>query len=325
MTAGDVLIEVDGLEKRFGETSALAGVDLRVARGTVVGLLGPNGAGKTTIVRILATLSKPTGGRATVAGFDVVRQAPQVRRTVALAGQYAAVDEALTGRENLRIFCGLYHLGGRESRRRTEELLDRFELGHAANRLVRTYSGGMRRRLDLASSLIVSPAVLFLDEPTTGLDPRSRIEMWQSVQQLAEGGTTVLLTTQYLDEADQLADRVVVIDTGRVIAEGTPNELKSRVGGDQLEVAVADERALWDAAAHLERVAAAPPELDRRHLTASVALAGGFDGLAAAVRELDRAGIAIKDLTVRRPTLDDVFLRLTGRPRDDEPVLAEVL
>jgi ABC-2 type transport system ATP-binding protein len=314
LPAADDILVTEGLRKRFGGTMALDGIDLRVAEGSVTGLLGPNGAGKTTIVRILATVTRPTGGRAAVAGFDVVRQAQQVRRIVALAGQFAAVDEKLTGRENLRIFCELYHLGGRQSRRRADELLERFGLTGAAGRLVSTYSGGMRRRLDLASSLIVAPRVLFLDEPTTGLDPRGRIEMWDSVRQLAADGTTVLLTTQYLVEADHLADRIVVIDRGQVIAQGAPGELKSQAGGDQLEVVTASERDIDGVAGCLHRVTGLAPAVDRRQRTASVALHGGFGELAAMVRELDQAGVVIEDLTVRRATLDDVFLRLTGQP-----------
>jgi ABC-2 type transport system ATP-binding protein len=310
---GDVVV-AEGLRKRFGDTTALDGLDLRVARGSVTGLLGPNGAGKTTVVRILATLARPDGGRATVAGFDVVAQAPQVRRAVALAGQFAAVDEKLTGRENLRIFCALYRLPGRQARRRADELLGRFGLTGAADRLVSTYSGGMRRRLDLASSLIIAPQVLFLDEPTTGLDPRSRIEMWDSVRQLAAEGTTVLLTTQYLDEADHLADRIVVIDHGKVIAGGAPDELKSRAGGDQLEVTVGDDRDIDPVASCLRRVTSSEPVVDRPRRTVSAPVPGGFAGLAAVVRELDRFGIAVEDLTVRRATLDDVFLQLTGKP-----------
>jgi ABC-2 type transport system ATP-binding protein len=310
---GDVVVS-EGLRKRFGVTMALNGLDLRVAAGSVTGLLGPNGAGKTTVVRVLATLTRPDGGRAMVAGFDVVAQAPQVRRAVAMAGQFAAVDDKLTGRENLRIFCALCHLPGRQARRQAGELLDRFGLTGAADRLVSTYSGGMRRRLDLALSLIITPQVLFLDEPTTGLDPRGRIEMWDGVKQLAAGGTTVLLTTQYLDEADHLAGRIVVIDHGRVIAEGAPDELKSRVGGDQLEVTVAHERDIGAVAACLERVTSSVPAVDRRHRTVTAPVRGGFTGLASAVRELDSAGVTVEDLTVRRATLDDVFLQLTGKP-----------
>ena len=312
--ASGAIVVAEGLRKRFGGTTALDGLDLLVPRGSVTGLLGPNGAGKTTVVRVLATLTRPDGGRATVAGFDVVAQASRVRRIVAMAGQFAAVDERLTGRENLRIFCALCHLPGRQARKRADGLLDRFGLAGAADRLVSTYSGGMRRRLDLASSLIVAPRVLFLDEPTTGLDPRGRSEMWDSVRELAADGTTVLLTTQYLDEADHLADRVVVIDHGRVIAEGAPGELKSRVGGDQVEVTVARDRDIAAVAACLQRVTASVPAVDRLQRIVSAPVRGGFAGLAALVRELDGAGVAVEDLTVRRATLDDVFLRLTGRP-----------
>jgi len=308
------MVVAEGLRKRFGTTMALDGLDLRVASGSVTGLLGPNGAGKTTVVRILATITRPDGGRAAVAGFDIVAQAQRVRHAVAMAGQFAAVDERLTGRENLRIFCALCHLPGKQARQRADDLLDRFGLAGAADRLVSTYSGGMRRRLDLASSLIVVPQVLFLDEPTTGLDPRGRIEMWDSVRQLAAEGTTVLLTTQYLDEADHLADRIVVIDHGKVIAEGAPDELKSRVGGDQLEVTVARARDIDAVAACLQRAAALAPAVDRLRRTASVLVPGGFGSLAAIVRELDGAGVTVEDLTVRRATLDDVFLRLTGTP-----------
>jgi ABC-2 type transport system ATP-binding protein len=268
-TSAEDIVVAEGLCKRFGATTALDGLDLRVAAGSVVALLGPNGAGKTTAVRVLATVTKPTGGRATVAGFDVLTQAHQVRHVVALAGQFAAVDEKLTGRENLRIFCDLYRLDRRQSRHRTGELLERFELTGGADRLVSTYSGGMRRRLDLAASLIVVPRLLFLDEPTVGLDPRGRMEIWADIKQLAEAGTTVLLTTQYLDEADHLADRIVVIDHGRVIAEGTPDQLKSQVGGEGLEVIVGDERDIGTAARCLRRATASAdrgsPASHRQH------------------------------------------------------------
>ena len=313
----------EGLCKRFGATVALDHLDLRVAAGSVVGLLGPNGAGKTTVVRLLATVTRPTGGRATVAGFDVATQATQVRHVVALAGQFAAVDEKLTGRENLRIFCDLYRLDRRQSRRRTGELLERFELTGAADRLVSTYSGGMRRRLDLAASLIVAPRLLFLDEPTVGLDPRGRLEIWADIKQLAEAGTTVLLTTQYLDEADHLADRVVVIDHGRAIAEGTPDQLKAQVGGEDLEVTVSNERDIETVARCLHHATTQSPTVDRHRRTVSTAITAGFRDVAAMVRELDFAAVEIADLTVRRATLDDVFLRLTGRPTDQtgmEPV-----
>ncbi len=306
------MISAHGLRKRFKGAEALRGVDLTVPAGTVCGLLGPNGAGKTTVVRILATLLRPDAGTATVAGLDVVRDAGKVRYRIGLAGQHSAVDEKLTGRENLRMFGRLYHLGGRAARRRADELLADFGLADAADRVVGTYSGGMRRRLDLAASLIIAPAVLFLDEPTTGLDPRSRGEVWTAIRALVAGGTTVLLTTQYLDEADQLADQIVVLDAGRVIAAGTSSDLKGQIGGDRLEVVVTVPDALAAAAAAVRRATGSEPALApaARRLTVP-ALAGTAD-LTAAVRELDQAGVATDDIGLRRPTLDDVFLRITG-------------
>jgi ABC-2 type transport system ATP-binding protein len=305
-------VEVSGVHKRYGRTHALRGIDLTVAAGTVCGLLGPNGAGKTTIVRILATLALPDAGQARVAGYDVVQQADQVRYRIGLAGQHAAVDEKLAGRDNLRMFGRLYHLPERTSRRRADELLEQFGLADAARRVVKTYSGGMRRRLDIAASLIVSPPVLFLDEPTTGLDPRSRGEVWSSIRQLVATGTTVVLTTQYLDEADKLADRITVIDTGEVIASGTSAELKAEIGGDRLEVVVRDAQALPTAAAVMGSVTSAPPQVSpaTRRITAPVH--GGSGAVMTALRELDRANVATEDISLRRPTLDDVFLRLTG-------------
>ena len=308
--AGAAPIVARGLRKRFGATEALRGIDLTVPAGTVCGLLGPNGAGKTTVVRILATLVPPDAGHASVAGYDVVAQAGQVRYRIGLAGQHAAVDEQLAGRDNLRMFGRLYHLPERVARRRADELLERFGLADAAERVVKTYSGGMRRRLDLAASLIVAPPVLFLDEPTTGLDPRGRSEVWDAVRALVAGGTTVLLTTQYLDEADQLADRIAVTDAGRVIADGTPAELKARIGGDRLEVVVRDPGDLAAAADAVRRATGTRPWSAARRL--SVPVGGGSAALVAAVRELDRGGIPTDDIAVRRPTLDDVFLRLTG-------------
>ncbi|HZD67974.1 MAG TPA: ATP-binding cassette domain-containing protein, partial [Actinomycetes bacterium] len=253
-------IVAHGLRKHFGSAEALAGIDLTVPAGTVCGLLGPNGAGKTTVVRILATLVLPDAGHASVAGYDVVRDADHVRYRIGLAGQHAAVDEQLAGRDNLRMFGRLYHLPERTARRRADELLERFGLADAAERVVKTYSGGMRRRLDLAASLLIAPTVLFLDEPTTGLDPRSRNEVWDSINALVAGGTTVLLTTQYLDEADHLADQIAVIDAGRLIAHGTPAELKSRIGGDRLEVVVRDAEALVAAAAAVGRATGTQPQ-----------------------------------------------------------------
>jgi ABC-2 type transport system ATP-binding protein len=306
-------VQVDGVHKRYGQTHALRGIDLSVAAGTVCGLLGPNGAGKTTVVRILATLALPDAGQARVAGYDVVRRPDQVRYLIGLAGQHAAVDEKLAGRDNLRMFGRLYHLPERVVRRRADELLEQFGLTGAARRVVKTYSGGMRRRLDIAASLIVAPPVLFLDEPTTGLDPRSRGEVWHSLRQLVAGGTTVVLTTQYLDEADQLADHIAVIDTGKVIAAGTSAQLKAQIGGDRLEVVVRDAGTLVAAAAVMGSVTSAQPHVSHaaRRITAPVR--DGSAAVVTAVRELDRAGILTEDLGLHRPTLDDVFLRLTGR------------
>ncbi|GAA2822808.1 ATP-binding cassette domain-containing protein [Nonomuraea rubra] len=311
----DPIVVAEGLHKSFGDTHALRGLDLNVPKGTVCGVLGPNGAGKTTAVRILATLSDPDAGHARIAGYDVVREAGEVRRRIGLAGQYAAVDEKLTGRGNLRLFGRLSHLPRRQAHRRAEELLERFGLMDAADRRVSGYSGGMRRRLDLITSLILRPDVLFLDEPTTGLDPRSRGEIWANVRELVADGTTVLLTTQYLDEADHLADDIAVVDHGRVIATGTPDELKATIG-DRLDVVLEDPEALGRAATVLKALAGADPTTTGADRL-SVALPGGGLRLAGIVRELDRAGVAAADVRLRRPTLDEVFLRLTDRK---EPV-----
>jgi ABC-2 type transport system ATP-binding protein len=302
--------------KTFGEVRALDGVDLVVPRGQVVGLLGPNGAGKTTTVRILSTLLKPTSGTATVAGFDVVKQADEVRRAIGLTGQYAAVDEYLTGRENLRMFGELYHLKPSYVRERSVELLEWFDLTAAADRPVRTYSGGMRRRLDLAASLVAQPSILFLDEPTTGLDPRSRLGLWGVIQGLVAQGTTVLLTTQYLEEADQLANDIVVIDKGRVIAHGTSEQLKDQIGGDRIEIAVVDPAAVGRAVEVIRSVSTGEPKVDELRVSAPVS--GGSTVLVDAIRALDLEHIEVADLVLRRPTLDDVFLSLTGHGAEDE-------
>ncbi|MFI6472224.1 ATP-binding cassette domain-containing protein [Streptomyces sp. NPDC050516] len=306
-------IQADGLRKRYKQHEALSGVDLAVPSGTVFGLLGPNGAGKTTTVRMLATLAEPDGGRAEVAGFDVVRRPHEVRRRIGLAGQYAAVDELLTGRENLVLIGRLLHLGGRAARQRATELLSRFDLTHAADRPAHTYSGGMRRRLDLAVCLVTRPSVLFLDEPTTGLDPVSRMALWNAVRELVADGVTVLLTTQYLDEADALADRIAVVDTGRVIAEGTPDELKRKVGDERLEVEVARPDEVSAAVTALRRISADEPSVDPERRLVSVSLGDGMTGIANAATALRQEGVEVVDFALRRPTLDDVFVTLTGQ------------
>lgn len=312
MTQTRAMIVAEGLAKRYGATPALRGLDLTVDEGMVLGLLGPNGAGKTTAVRIFATLLKPDAGRAQVAGFDVVRQAEALRAHIGLTGQYAALDDYLTGFENLEMVGRLYHLPKAQARRRAAELLERFDLVEASGRLVKTYSGGMRRRLDLAASLVAEPPVLFLDEPTTGLDLRSRLVVWQMVRALVTAGTTVLLTTQYLEEADQLADRIAVIDGGCVIASGTPDDLKARVGGARLEVTVANETDLESTARLLRPYGDGGAHVDRERRRVVVPVADGAGVLVAVVRELDAAGIRVDDLGLHRPTLDDVFLALTG-------------
>jgi ABC-2 type transport system ATP-binding protein len=311
---------VDGIKKHYGTVKALDGVSFEVSRGTVLGLLGPNGAGKTTAVRILTTLLQPDEGRAEVEGFNVVKDTDEIRRRIGLAGQNAAVDENLTGRENIELVGRLYHLPKAESKLRAHQLLERFDLLDAADRTVRTYSGGMRRRLDLGASLVGRPTVLFLDEPTTGLDPRSRIDLWKIIRELVAEGTTVLLTTQYLEEADELADSVVVIDHGQVIAEGTPDELKARVGGDVIEVTVAQADQVRHAAELV--VQASGGEATEVHIEAeigkvTVRVKRGATVLADTVRLFDSAGIQIGDLALRKPTLDDVFLTLTGRPAEE--------
>ncbi|MFI8255149.1 ATP-binding cassette domain-containing protein [Streptomyces filamentosus] len=307
VTDRDPAIVIEGLCKRYGEKRALDGFDLTVGAGTVQGLLGPNGAGKTTAVRIMSTLLRPDGGRVEVAGADVRTRAAEVRARIGLLGQNAAVDEELGGRQNLEMFGRLHHLGARRAGARADELLARFGLADAGSKAVAKYSGGMRRRLDLAASLIRRPRVLFLDEPTTGLDPRGRAEVWDAVRSLVDGGTTVLLTTQYLEEADQLADRIAVIDRGRVVAEGTADELKSRTGGDRIDVVLRD-------AAQLTRVAALLPgevRVDEDRRMVSAAVADRTDALTGTVRALAAAGIEAEDIALRRPTLDEAFLHLT--------------
>ncbi|MCT6780779.1 ATP-binding cassette domain-containing protein [Streptomyces sp. CS7] len=312
---------MDGVHKRYGEKRALDGLDLAVGRGTVHGVLGPNGAGKTTAVRIVSTLLRHDAGRVTVAGLDVRERAGEVRRRIGLLGQHAAVDEQLGGRQNLEMFGRLYHLGARRAGSRADELLERFGLADTGRKAVKQYSGGMRRRLDLAASLITDPDVLFLDEPTTGLDPRGRTEVWDAVRSLVGGGTTVLLTTQYLEEADQLADRISLIDHGRAVAEGTSDELKARVGGDRIDVVLRDASRLAEAAALLggEGLTLDP---DRRRIGAPAP--DRMAALTRTVRVLDEAGIEAEDIAVRRPTLDEVFLSLTGQPAAEQTEKAEV-
>ena len=312
------IVDVAGVSKRFGETRALVEVDLAVPEGSVQGLLGPNGAGKTTLVRVLATLLRPDAGRVSVAGIDVLADPMGARMAIGLAGQFAAVDETLTGRENLELVGRLYRLSAGEARERAGEALERLGLADAGDRQVRTYSGGMRRRLDLAASLVGRPKVLLLDEPTTGLDPRTRLDLWQFIRDLVGGGTTVLLTTQYLEEADRLADRIVVIDRGSVIASGTPAELKARLGGDVIDLHVSPASELERASAALASLRVGEPKLDVHEGRLTLPVSGGSQALVQAVRLLDDAGIVISDLALRQPSLDDVFLAITGSATSGE-------
>ena len=317
-TGGEAAVLVEGLTKTFGKVEALRGVDLAVQRGSVLGLLGPNGAGKTTTVRILTTLLHPTSGRAFVEGLDVVARPDEVRRRIGLAGQAAAVDETLTGRENVEMVGRLYRLSKAEARRRTDELLGQLDLADAADRQVKTYSGGMRRRLDLGASLVGRPSVLFLDEPTTGLDPRSRLGLWDTIRDLVREGTTILLTTQYLEEADQLADEIVVIDHGTVIVSGTSDDLKSRVGGDVLDVRLSIPADAEAAARALAALGSADAQVDTGTGEVRLPVGSGATVLVEAVRRLDAAGLTVADLALRRPSLDDVFLAVTGHVAESE-------
>jgi ABC-2 type transport system ATP-binding protein len=317
------MIEAVGLHKSFGETRALRGLDLSVAEGTILGVLGPNGAGKTTAVRILTTLTHPDAGSATVAGIDVLKDPSSVRHMVGVAGQYASLDELLTGRENLGMIGRLYRVPGKDVKERAHRLLERFELTEAADRPLKTYSGGMRRRLDLAAALMARPPVIFLDEPTTGLDPKGRLSMWDLIAELAKGGTTVLMTTQYLEEADQLADDIVVIDHGRVIAHGTADELKRQVGGERLEVVIDNPRYLPEARRALEAIGDSAARVDEAAKRVSVPVASHDGVLTLAIRALDDAGVHVDDIGFRRPTLDEVFLSITGKPAEDAAEVTE--
>jgi len=321
-TSSEPAISVRGVTKDYGKVHALRGLDLEVEAGIVFGLLGPNGAGKTTLVKILATLQRPTSGTVRVAGFDVVKQPDDVRRAIGLAGQYTAVDDQLTGLENLEMVGRLYHLGSTEARRRSRALIERFGLADAADRRAKTYSGGMRRRLDLAAAIMGEPTVLFLDEPTTGLDPRSRLDLWAAIEDLARVGTTVLLTTQYLEEADRLASRIAVVDRGVVIAEGTAETLKDRVGGRVLAVHIPETDQMASARDILDRFGATP-HVDEAAHEVSVAVGQEPGVVAEIIRALDAGGVTVADLSFRQPSLDDVFLALTGRGTEEADAVSE--
>ena len=312
------MIEASGLVKRYKEVTALSGLDLTVPEGTVLGLLGPNGAGKTTAVSILSTLLEPDEGSAVVAGKDVLQDPKGVRRLIGLSGQYAAVDEHLTGFENLDMIGRLYHLGKTRSRERARELLEVFDLTEAGDRPVKTYSGGMRRRLDLAGAIVAEPPVLFLDEPSSGLDPRSRVDLWDVIRDLVAEGATLLLTTQYLEEADQLADDIVVIDHGREIAHGTSDQLKTQVGGERIEVTVSELQHVDTANEILTTFAVGEIHIDHHNRGLTAPIAGGASTLTQALRDLDARGVVVQDVGLRRPTLDDVFLSLTGHVAEEE-------
>jgi daunorubicin resistance ABC transporter ATP-binding subunit len=322
-TENGVAVKVEGVVKTFGDVVALDGLDLEVEQGTVFGLLGPNGAGKTTLVRVLATLLEPNAGRAAVLGYDVVSESLAVRRRIALAGQFAAVDGELTGRENVQMIARLYRLPAAEARRRAKDLLERFDLTDAADRRVATYSGGMRRRLDLAAGLVARPPVVLLDEPTTGLDPRSRQELWSAVDELRRQGTTVLLTTQYLEEADRLAQRIALVDSGKIVAQGSPSELKTAIGGSVLSIRIAEASQLTDAIAAVSDLSTGdPPRPDNANGEIRLSVADA-SASAEAVRRLDAHQLAIAAIQLEQPSLDDVFLALTGRPAEDAPRQAE--